>query len=537
MPRASEIQNEPPSRINESFAMNHIAASRTMQADDHQWRLILPLFSLVVIAILLIFRHTFLGMAGIWARSDTYAHGFVVLPITLWLIWRKRSEVARLTPRPSYSAWLLLAGVGFSWLLGDLAAVNSLTQFAAVGMLVLAVPAVLGWPVARALAFSLLFLFFSVPLGDFAMPKLMDWTAAMTIFGLRLTGIPVHAEGLRFVIPSGSWSVVEACSGVRYLIASITVGTLFAYLTYHSLKRRILFVLASIIVPVIANWLRAYMIVMIGHLSSNRLAVGVDHVVYGWLFFGLVMMAMFWVGGRWREDHLPRPVKRGPEVPAGGAASVPLLLIGAAATVMIAATGPLISGHLDDRHSSPLNQIAALATIPGWQPAEQATANWQPSYSGANAQMHTAYEKEGRVAALFIGYYRQQDNRRKLVTSTNGLVRSNDQLWVMTASGARGIGFDNQDLKVRWAQLRSSSHARLTVWQWYWIDGRWTASDSLAKAYMALARLMGKGDDSAVVILYAAHEQGVEAQAILEEFAAAAAAPIGNALRQTAESR
>jgi exosortase len=135
-----------------------------MQADDHQWRLILPLFSLVVIAILLIFRHTFLGMAGIWARSDTYAHGFVVLPITLWLIWRKRSEVARLTPRPSYSAWLLLAGVGFSWLLGDLAAVNSLTQFAAVGMLVLAVPAVLGWPVARALAFSLLFLFFSVPL-------------------------------------------------------------------------------------------------------------------------------------------------------------------------------------------------------------------------------------------------------------------------------------------------------------------------------------------------------------------------------------
>jgi exosortase len=53
---------------------------------------------------------------------------------------------------------------------------------------------------------------------------------------LALSGIPVHAEGLRFVIPTGSWSVVEACSGVRYLIASVTVGTLFAYLTYRSLS-------------------------------------------------------------------------------------------------------------------------------------------------------------------------------------------------------------------------------------------------------------------------------------------------------------
>jgi len=536
MPQASENHDERPSQINESLPMNHIVASRTMQADDHQWRLVLPVFFIVTILILLIFRHTFLGMAGIWARSDTYAHGFVVLPITLWLIWRKRSEIALLTPRPSYSAWLLLAGVGFFWLLGDLAAVNSFTQFAAVGMLVLSVPAVLGWPVARALAFALLFLFFAVPLGDFAMPKLMDWTAAMTIFGLRLTGIPVHAEGLRFVIPSGSWSVVEACSGVRYLIASITVGTLFAYLTYHSLKRRIIFVLASIIVPVVANWLRAYMIVMIGHLSSNRLAVGVDHVVYGWLFFGVVMMAMFWVGGRWREDHLPRPAKRRPEVSTSGSASVPLLLIGAVATVVVSALGPLVRWQLDDRHSAPISRLAPLPSIPGWQPAPEGAVNWQPSYSGTNAQTHLAFAKEGRVAGLFLGYYRQQNNQRKLVTSTNGLVRSDDRLWVRTAGGVQRISFDHQELKVRAAQLRSGLHT-LTVWQWYWVDGRWTASDSLAKAYMALARLMGKGDDSAVVILYAAHEQAVEAPAILDDFAAAAAAPIRDALRQTAENR
>jgi exosortase len=112
----------------------------------------------------------------------------------------------------------------------------------------------------------------------------MQWTADATVFGLRLSGIPVYHEGQHLVIPSGSWAVVEACSGVRYLIASLTVGTLFAYLTYQSLKRRLIFVALSIIVPVIANWARAYMIVMLGHLSGNKLAVGVDHLIYGWVF-------------------------------------------------------------------------------------------------------------------------------------------------------------------------------------------------------------------------------------------------------------
>ncbi len=121
------------------------------------------------------------------------------------------------------------------------------------------------------------------------MPTLIDWTADFTIAALKLTGIPVFREGAHFQIPSGRWSVVEACSGVRYLIASLMVGILYAYLTYRSMRRRLLFIGVSILVPIVANWLRAYMIVMIGHLSGNTLAVGVDHIIYGWIFFGVVM--------------------------------------------------------------------------------------------------------------------------------------------------------------------------------------------------------------------------------------------------------
>ena len=215
------------------------------------------IFALSVI--LLVYRETAWSMVEIWRRSETFTHGFLVPPITLWLIWRIRNKIALIAPRPNALALVALAVTGFVWLLGELATVSVLSQFALTTMLAVTVPAVLGLSVARSVAFPLAFLYFAVPFGEFAMPQLMEWTANFTVLGLRLTGIPVFREGLHFVIPSGNWSVVEACSGVRYIIASLTVGTLFAYLNYHSLKRRLIFVGVAFLVPVIANWIRAYL--------------------------------------------------------------------------------------------------------------------------------------------------------------------------------------------------------------------------------------------------------------------------------------
>src|SRR5205807_10052913 len=104
--------------------------------------------------------------------------------------------------------------------------VQVVQQFAFIGMIVSLVVAIAGRHIARALAFPLGFLFMAVPVGEFLILPLMNWTADFTVTALRLTGIPVYREGTFFSIPSGNWSVVEACSGLRYLIASVTVGVL-----------------------------------------------------------------------------------------------------------------------------------------------------------------------------------------------------------------------------------------------------------------------------------------------------------------------
>ena len=137
------------------------------------WRWALTALAVLLGLTIFLYWQTASTIVLIWSRSETFTHGFLVPPITAWLIWRQREVLTRMAPRPSLWAIVLLAGASLAWLLGDLSAVNALTQLALVAMLVLLVPALLGWQVTRSIIFPLGFLFFAVPVGEFAMPQLM----------------------------------------------------------------------------------------------------------------------------------------------------------------------------------------------------------------------------------------------------------------------------------------------------------------------------------------------------------------------------
>jgi len=140
-------------------------------------------------------------------------------------------------------------------------------------------------------------------MGENLIPQLQDITAWFTVAFLKLNGIPVFVDGLYIQIPTGMFEVAVACSGIRYLIASIAVGTLFAYLTYTKTHKQIIFILFSMFMPILANGIRAYGIVAIAYYSDMKYATGVDHLIYGWLFFGVVIMLMFWVGGLFADPQ------------------------------------------------------------------------------------------------------------------------------------------------------------------------------------------------------------------------------------------
>jgi exosortase A len=497
----------------------------------------LAVLVLGIVFLLFWYRHTVASLVEIWQRSDTYAHGFLVAPISGWLIWRVRDRLRDVPLAPSLLGLLAGVAAGFAWLLGELASVASVSEFALVGMVVALVWAVTGTAAASRIAFPLGFLFFSVPFGEFLFPWMMDRTADFVIGGLRLSGVPVYAEGRNLVIPSGNWAVVEGCSGVRYLIASVVVGSLYAYLTYRSLRRRLIFTAVAVVLPVFANWLRAYGIVMLAHLSGNRIAAGVDHLVYGWVFFGLVMFALFWIGGRWREDEdVPSEPKSTP-LDAATAAAAMSPLRGLAWTVValaaVLAWKPVL-GVLEAQGQHGAVTFSRLEARGPWRPAAERLPEWSPRYSGMQGELRAGWKAAEAPVGVYIAYYRDQKPGKELINSENRVLLNKDPLWRMAAYGEQETRLGPTTMKVRSTEIFNDG-GRMLVWNWYWIGGRWTSSDYVAKFYQAVARLSGGGDDSAAVMVYAPFAAGSrkDAETALEAFVRDMGPAIGNVLQQT----
>lgn len=471
--------------------------------------------------VLIWYRSTAWAMVDIWSRSGTFAHGYLIAPISIWLAWRKRDLLRTLPLAPSMLG--LLAGLmsGIVWLTAELARVDALAQFALVGMLISVVWAVAGTAVAKALAFPLGFLFFSVPFGEFLFPTMMEATARFTVSAVRLSGVPVYTEGLSLIIPTGHWQIVEECSGVRYLIASVVVGSLYAYLNYRSLVRRFAFVSIAVVVPILANWLRAYGIVMLGHLSNNRLATGLDHIVYGWVFFGVVVLGLFWIGARWSESPVAKPDRPRAAV---ASLSAPGLGSWSAMLVLALAVFPLWTGVLQWLEARGAPAAALVLPVPtpaaGWAPADDTELPaWTPDYHGMTAEARTVWKRDDAAVGLYVGYYRDQTPSRELINSENKILRSKHPGWTLTGSGDRLAPLPSGEVPVQVTEMLGAS-GRLRVWHWYWIGGRVTSNAYIAKALTALTKLTQRKDDSAVVVVFTTvTESGrAEAEARLEAF-------------------
>ncbi len=495
------------------------AGRRYAAAADRDWLYAAALAAGSIVWLLAWYWPAAWSIVSIWMRSETFAHGFLIFPVSAYLVWSRRRELAALVPQPDYRVLPLLAAAGFGWMLANLAGVLIVQQYSLVIMIPLLVWLVLGKEVARTLAFPLLFLLFAVPVGDFLLPPLMAYTADFTVFALQLTGIPVYRDGLFFAIPSGQWSVIEACSGLRYLISSVTLGWLYAYLTYRSTWRRAVFIVLSMVVPIVANGLRAYMIVMIGHLSGMKLATGIDHVIYGWVFFSLVTLMLFWIGSFWREqgdaDTAQQTARR---VAAAQPAPMARIALATLAAGAMLAVWPLYAARLETVGSPKPPPLETPAGGGGWQAVPGKMTDWAPHFLGPRAEVNQVYIKDGRRVGLYIGYYNYQRQGVELINSENVLVPTGDKSWAKSGESLRDFRLGGRRIAAVQTRLRGV-HGHLLTWSWYWIEGQRTVSPYFGKLLEAVAKLFATGDDAAVVIVYAPYDdRPAEAEAPMQDF-------------------
>lgn len=468
--------------------MRDLAAS---QQDVNGWRTTRVQLVVFITVLLALYWQTLASMVLIWARSDTFAHGFIIAPVSLWLVWQQRSRLKTLTPSVDVRWLLPVLAAGFLWLMGQLVDALVIQQLALVLLFVFGVCLLLGATISKQLAFPLAFLLFMVPMGENLIAPMMEFTASSTVWLIRQTGIPVYREGLFFALPSGNWSVVEACSGVRYLIASVTLGCLYAYLTFVSWQKRLVFIAFAVVVPVLANSVRAYAIVMIGHFSGMTAAVGVDHLIYGWVFFGFVMFLMFWGGSYFSDSEASVTSTNDDTLTNAPKTTQPKSLLAwpfiALLTVVIVWPG-LVRTVYERPLSSDDHYAIALARMDFLTPrAFTGSEQWEPSYRASDQSFNGVATVGGEPVDVAVYQHLNRGHGAELVSSLDRW-SEDDSPWVVVEQSQRKIQVDERWLPVEEARLQKNSQV-LLAWRWYQIGAYQVTNRYAAKLLEALNRL------------------------------------------------
>lgn len=449
-----------------------------------------------------VYADTFLSMVSVWLTSNTYLHGILILPMSAYLLWRDRHLWLPLPFRQSALGLALLVLSVCAWLLGALVSAQVVTQFALIGMLVSIAWTLLGADVMRAVHFPLLFAFFAVPFGEFLVPRLMDWTADVTVFALQLSGIPVLREGNYFSLPSGNFAVIAACSGIRFLIVTLVLGIFFAYETFRSWRKRVVFLVVAAIAIVLANWVRAYLVVLSAHLTNMRIGTGQSHIYMGWVLFLVVITLLFWLGRRYDDPNDESAAIRVEKIQeTQGERSdrrIPVALV-ATLVVAILAAGPIGLNFSQQVGPESLAQPSLPRAADAWSGPGPVTTGYRPAFVGASDHIAGRYEKDGQPVELFITFYGRQTQSQELVGWKSKLF---DDEWRMLGSGRDGVSLPGEggNLAVR-TMLIDRPGQRIRLWYWYDVGGRLTSGQSAAKALQAWHAITGNRSGDALVVV------------------------------------
>jgi exosortase A len=462
------------------------------------WTLSLGLLGGLIFIIGAVFHADVWKAVGIWYNYPAYSHCFLILPISGWLIWEKRAELAREMPAPEPRVLAFSIAPLLLWLVGYYSTTIEFRQVAVIGFAQIALLGILGWKVYRLILFPALFLFFLIPTGEYLIPTLQRLTADFTDWGLTFFGVIHYREGTTFELVNGRYSVAEACAGLRFLTATFTLGTLFCYLTFRLWWKSALFLAACIVLPIAANAVRVLATVMVANYTDNRVAAGVDHIVYGWGFAVVIMLLLLYIGSLFRDpeapSQTPAPPARMSRPPLAKSVMVVVVL------TVAAGFGPAFAALRSDVGTPPeLSTLGAPLEAQGWTVTPNAGA-LQSVPNKPSAQFAgelTGGAIKDAIVELTVNDYVNAARDGSLISMKSHLW--NAEMWTETSSGEIHANLGATPTTFQEHVISSALGERI-VWSCYWIDGRTTTSPLTVKL-LQLETAVTAHDEAAIIVL------------------------------------
>jgi len=262
-------------------------------------------------ALALLYGPVLVRLAQVWQADPNYSHGYLILPLALYLAYERREALTRLEIRPATVAGLIVVGFSlFLLALGTLASEFFVTRISFIVALVGCVLFLFGAAHVRTLAFPLACLLLMVPLpalvfNQIAFPlQLLASRLGESL--MSVAGVPVLREGNVIILASTTLEVAEACSGIRSLISLLTLGIVFGYFTDARTSVRVVLAVATIPVAILANAFRVAGTGIAAHYWSPAAADGFFHSFSGWIVFGAAVVMLVLIA-KVLTFALPRP--------------------------------------------------------------------------------------------------------------------------------------------------------------------------------------------------------------------------------------
>lgn len=419
---------------------------------------------------------TFSRMVDMWALS-TYRYAWLVYPIALYLFWRNRHALAAEDQKGSWLGVALAAVAVFVWLLARATGTQTV-EFVSVTLLIIATFwAISGTDAARKAAFPLGLLLAAVPTGEFFINYLMESTADTSAVLLGIVGVPAYRDGMFLMLPGGTFEVAEACGGLRYLLAGIFASLAFAYLSWSSVRKRLVFVLLAAVTMVIANGVRAFIVMYVA--SATHMQVLKDHRLFGMVLFIAVFIGLIYVGERYADPIAPRTDPDAAR-PAPGPGGMPLAA--ALAVLLIIAAGPSFL-YAQSRQAAP---AVAAEKLPGFDGCTGPAAwerNWTPVFAAADYLRRGSYRCGDYRANAYVAGYVNQQQGKELISFGNRIWphdwrRNVIESTIRVASSAGAVN-------VRQAFVQEQGRSML-IWYWYQVGDAATDSEIAVKLRSAL---------------------------------------------------
>ena len=498
-----------------------LALSTTVHGS--RWRQSMILLVLTWCALILAFFSDWLAMLGQWWNSSTYNHILLIPAIVGWLIWQRSGAVSQFSPAPSRWGLLALIAAILSWVLGAFAGLDLLRQSGAVAMLPASALLLLGPRVFTALLFPFVYMVFLVPFGDELVPSLQTLTASLTVWLVHASQVPATINGVFIDTPAGLFEVAEACSGVKFLIAMIALGVLVGNVCFVSWRRRLAFFALCVVVPILANGVRAWGTIFAAQYVGAERAGGIDHLIYGWIFFAIIIAAVLGLSWRWFDRRIDDPLVNVPRLMASPwlarAERSPISfltgLLGAALLVL----GGIAWARAADALTAPMPKQVFLPQVPGWKRVPyQPQAEWQPRGGGADHRLLGRYrDAAGNEVDVFYALYAAQGEGREAGGFGQGaMITESDWSWTSAGPSAAPARSD---------RLMADGKIERLALTYYRSGALLTGSNARLKLANITDHLLLRPRSTAMLILSAEQRPGHSAALALGTFRGAIGEP------------